>query len=120
MPLLETRKLEKWFGGLHVTGGIDFALKEQEIHCLVGPNGAGKSTFFRLLLGEFPPSSGKILFKGQDITSLPSYERIKRGISVKFQVPGVFPQMSVAQNLEVALQRQYRNHEECAAETERL
>lgn len=120
MALLETRKLDKWFGGLHVTGGIDFALQEREIHCLVGPNGAGKSTFFHLVLGTFPPSGGSILFKGRDITRMPSYRRIRDGISVKFQVPGVFPEMSVRQNLQVALQRRYRSAGDVDEQTDRL
>ncbi len=120
MTLLQTQCLDKWFGGLHVTGGIDFSLADQEIHCLVGPNGAGKSTFFHLLLGSLAPSGGTILFKGEDITHRPSYERIRRGISVKFQVPGVFADMSVHQNLQVALQRHYRKPVELNEHTDRL
>ena len=104
MTILETRNLNKWFGGLHVTGGIDFALKPGEIHCLIGPNGAGKSTFFRLILGEHLPTSGQILYEGADITRAKSFERIRRGISVKFQVPGIFKALSVHQNLQIALQ----------------
>lgn len=107
MNLLETKQLNKWFGGLHVTGNVDFALKRGQVHCLVGPNGAGKSTFFKLILGEIEPHSGTILFDDVDITRETSYRRIRRGISVKFQVPGVFPEMSVAQNLTVALQQKY-------------
>lgn len=120
MPLLETRKLEKWFGGLHVTGCVDFALQKGEIHCLVGPNGAGKSTFFHLILGQLRPTSGSILFKGDDITALSSYKRIQRGISVKFQVPGIFPALSVVQNLVIALQRQYADVDARNAEVTRL
>ncbi|GGD23314.1 ABC transporter ATP-binding protein [Aureimonas glaciei] len=104
MAILETRALNKWFGGLHVTGGVDFALEPGEIHCLIGPNGAGKSTFFRLVLGEHLPTSGQILYKGEDITKRKPFERIRRGISVKFQVPGIFKALSVRQNLEIALQ----------------
>ena len=104
MPILETRSLNKWFGGLHVTGGVDFALETGEMHCLIGPNGAGKSTFFRLILGEHLPTSGQILYNSHDITLAKSYERIRRGISVKFQVPGIFKALSVAQNIQIALQ----------------
>jgi len=105
MALLQTRKLDKWFGGLHVTQEIDFNVKEAEIHCLVGPNGAGKSTFFHLLLGTIQASRGAILFEGRDITHRPSWQRIRDGISVKFQVPGIFQNMSVRQNVQLALQR---------------
>ncbi len=104
MAILETRALNKWFGGLHVTGGVDFALQRGEIHCLIGPNGAGKSTLFRLILGEHLPTSGQILYEGNDITKAKSFERIRRGISVKFQVPGIFKALSVRQNLQIALQ----------------
>ena len=107
MALLETRKLNKRFGGLQVTGDVDFAVEPGELHCLIGPNGAGKSTLFRLILGEYAPTSGQVFYDGRDITRLASYERIRRGLSVKFQVPGIFKALSVAQNLEIALQRHW-------------
>ena len=104
MPLLETRRLNKHFGGLHVTNSVNLVLEQGEIHCLIGPNGAGKSTLFRLILGEHHPGSGQIWFADEDITALKSFARIRRGLSVKFQVPGVFKGLSVRQNLEIALQ----------------
>lgn len=120
MNLLETHQLNKWFGGLHVTGNVDFAVKRGEIHCLVGPNGAGKSTFFKLVLGEIVPDDGSIVFDGTDITRETSYRRIQRGISVKFQVPGVFPEMTVVQNLTVALQRRHKDVREVREQVDRL
>jgi len=105
MAMLETHNLNKHFGGLHVTADVSFSLEAGKIHCLIGPNGAGKSTFFRLLLGEHQPSSGTIVFDGKDITRLKPFQRINQGISVKFQVPGIFGALSVRQNLEIALQR---------------
>lgn len=110
MAILETRDLNKWFGGLHVTGGGDFTLQPGEIHCLIGPNGAGKSTFFRLILGEYLPTSGRIFYDGHDITRAKSFARIRRGISVKFQVPGIFKALSVRQNLQIALQHHLAGH----------
>ena len=104
MSILETRGLNKHFGGLHVTADVNLALEEGEIHCLIGPNGAGKSTLFRLILGEHAPSSGSIFYAGQDITLLKSFQRIRGGMSVKFQVPGIFKSLSTRQNLEIALQ----------------
>ncbi|MGJ5177645.1 ABC transporter ATP-binding protein [Bradyrhizobium oligotrophicum] len=104
MALLQLRDLDKHFGGLHVTNSVNLVLEQDEIHCLIGPNGAGKSTLFRLILGEHHPSSGQISFAGEDITALKSFARIRRGLSVKFQVPGVFKGLSVRQNLEIALQ----------------
>jgi ABC-type uncharacterized transport system ATPase subunit len=119
MPILETRGLNKHFGGLHVTANVNFALDDGEIHCLIGPNGAGKSTLFRLILGEHTPSSGNILYAGKDITSLKSFERIRRGMSVKFQVPGIFKALSARQNLEIALQHHLEGAS-LAAEVDRL
>ncbi|MGY4309673.1 ABC-type uncharacterized transport system ATPase subunit [Bradyrhizobium sp. USDA 4369] len=104
MPLLQLRDLNKHFGGLHVTNSVNLVLEQGEIHCLIGPNGAGKSTLFRLILGEHHPGSGQIWFADEDITALKSFARIRRGLSVKFQVPGVFKGLSVRQNLEIALQ----------------
>jgi ABC-type uncharacterized transport system ATPase subunit len=104
MALLETRGLNKRFGGLHVTANVDFALDPGELHCLIGPNGAGKSTFFRLILGEHEPDSGAVFYNGEDITALRPFARIRRGMSVKFQVPGIFKALSTRQNLQTALQ----------------
>jgi branched-chain amino acid transport system ATP-binding protein len=104
MSILETRGLNKHFGGLHVAADVNLALEEGEIHCLIGPNGAGKSTLFRLILGEHAPTSGSIYYAGHDITGLRPFQRIRRGMSVKFQVPGIFKALSARQNLEIALQ----------------
>jgi branched-chain amino acid transport system ATP-binding protein len=119
MAILETRDLNKRFGGLHVTADVNFALEQGELHCLIGPNGAGKSTLFRLLLGEHLPSSGSIIYAGEDITTLKSFQRIRRGMSVKFQVPGIFKALSARQNLEIALQHHLESSS-LAAEVDRL
>ena len=117
--LLRTEALNKHFGGLHVTNDVGLALEQGEIHCLIGPNGAGKSTLFRLLLGAYAPSSGRILFAEEDITALKPFQRIRKGISVKFQVPGIFAALSVEQNLRIAMQHHLRPAE-LAHEVERL
>jgi ABC-type uncharacterized transport system ATPase subunit len=119
MALLETRELNKHFGGLHVTADVNFAVETGEIHCLIGPNGAGKSTLFRLILGEHRPDGGQIFFADEDITALKPFERIRRGMSVKFQVPGIFTALSVRQNLEIALQH-HVERAGVAQEVERL
>ncbi|WP_234251488.1 ABC transporter ATP-binding protein [Billgrantia desiderata] len=118
-PILETQGLDKWFGGLHVTNQVNFRLDPGEIHCLIGPNGAGKSTLFKLMLGEHMPSAGRIMFEGEEITAEPSFARIRRGISVKFQVPGIFKELRVRHNLEIALQKRLKG-DELDAEIERL
>lgn len=70
MAILETRQLNKRFGGMRVTSDVDFKLEAGELHYLIGPNGAGKSTLFRLILGEHKPTSGQILYENQEITKL--------------------------------------------------
>lgn len=109
--ILKVSKMCKAFGGVTVAKDIDFTLETGKMHCLIGPNGAGKSSFFRLILGEHAPDSGTIWFQGEDITELRSFERIRRGISVKFQVPGIFKALSVRQNLEVAFQNHLHGHD---------
>lgn len=113
MPaILETKALYKHFGGLNATDGVDLRVESGELRCLIGPNGAGKSTLFRLILGTYPPSSGRILFRDEDITGLAAHERVRRGISIKFQVPGIFLALAVEQNLRIALQRVAGRREE--------
>jgi ABC-type uncharacterized transport system ATPase subunit len=106
--ILQTQGLRKYFGGLYAINGVDLVVEEGELRCLIGPNGAGKSTLFKLILGSYAPSEGRILFRGADITSLRPHLRVQRGMSIKFQVPGIFLELPVEQNLRIALQRVYR------------
>jgi urea transport system ATP-binding protein len=106
--ILETRGLKKYFGGLYAINGVDLAIEEGELRCLIGPNGAGKSTLFKLILGSYEPSAGEVRFKGDNITALRPHLRVQRGISIKFQVPGIFLDLPVDQNLRIALQRSYQ------------
>ena len=117
--LLETAGLSKRFGGVTAIDNLDFALEEGELHCLIGPNGAGKSTFFKLVIGRFPPTSGNILFQGRDVTRLSTAQRIQAGMSMKMQVPGIFPELAVEQNLAIALQRRF-DRAGVRTETDRL
>jgi branched-chain amino acid transport system ATP-binding protein len=103
--LLETRALTKRFGGAHVINGIDFQIDTGEIRCVIGPNGAGKSTFFKLITGEHTPSDGSIHFLGRDMNRVLPHERIRMGMSIKFQIPGVFADLTVRQHLQLGLYR---------------
>lgn len=103
--ILEARGLHKHFGGLAAVSDVNLAIEEGEIHCLIGPNGAGKSTLFKLLLGTYDPSAGRVMFQGADVTTHKPFERILRGMSIKMQVPSVFRDLPVSQNLVIALQR---------------
>jgi len=101
-PILSTRGLEKHFGGLHAIDGLEFTLHEGELRCLIGPNGAGKTTFFNLVTGHLKPTRGTIHFRGARINGLTPHAICRRGIGRKFQVPNVFYDLTVADNLSVA------------------
>lgn len=103
--LLATEGLTKHFGGLTAVDSVDFSVDEGELRCLIGPNGAGKSTLLDLITGQLTPSEGRIYFDGTDLTDLQSHERIDAGLSVKFQSPHVFEDLTVGQNLRIPLQR---------------
>lgn len=102
-PVLETQGLGKHFGGIQVINQVDMRIQPGEVRCVIGPNGAGKSTFFKLLTGEHSPSSGEIRFRGERLNALPPFLRIRRGMSIKFQIPGIFPELSVEQHLQLSL-----------------
>ncbi|MGI9452880.1 MAG: ABC transporter ATP-binding protein [Geminicoccaceae bacterium] len=101
--LLEIDHLVKRFGGLTATNDLSFHVKEGESLGLIGPNGAGKTTVFSLIMGELQPDSGAIKLHDQDISRLPTHERIKAGISRTYQVPRPFAEMNVAENIRVGL-----------------
>ena len=87
VPLLETRNLNMRFGGVHATRDVNFKLSDGELRCIIGPNGAGKSTFFKQLTGQLRPTSGQVLFRGQDITGCQPHVPARLGIGIKTQVP---------------------------------
>ena len=105
--MLETRGLEKHFGGVRAIAGIDFQMRRGELRCLIGPNGAGKSTFFRLLTGQLRATAGHVVFEGSDITGLTPHAISQLGIGLKNQVPSVFDDLTVAENLWLAARRRH-------------
>jgi branched-chain amino acid transport system ATP-binding protein len=117
--ILQASAISKTFGGLSAVSGVDLSIEEGEIHCLIGPNGAGKSTFFKLIVGTYAPTTGTIVFRGDNITSMPSSARVRRGMSIKMQTPSVFKELPVRQNLQIALQHHVAKSA-LAAEEERL
>ena len=102
-PLLEIKGIHKSFGGVIALDGIDLSLEPGSLTCIIGPNGCGKTTLFNVVTGAFPPNEGRICFAGEDITGLPAYRIARKGVARKFQVPGIYPSLAVAENLEVAL-----------------
>lgn len=104
--ILETKNLKKEFGGLVAVDGVDIQINTGEIRCLIGPNGAGKSTFLKMIVGQHSPTAGQIFFKDEDITDLRGHQRAQRGLSMKFQVPAVYGDLSVRENMHLPLQKQ--------------
>lgn len=107
--ILETRALTKEFKGFVAVNKVDLKVRRGSIHALIGPNGAGKTTCFNLLTKFLTPSSGQILFDGQDITAESSAHIARRGVIRSFQISSVFPHLTVLENVRVALQRQLNN-----------
>ena len=99
--LLQTKQLCKNFGGLKAVHNIDFAISTGEVVAIIGPNGSGKTTFFNVLSGILPATSGKIFFKGQDVTKQKAYDMAGIGLSRTFQNVRLFPELSVRDNLIV-------------------
>ena len=102
-PLLEARDLHMAFGGIRAVRGLSFRVEEGETLGLIGPNGAGKTTVFNMVMAELKPTSGRILFRGEDITRLPTHARVKRGIARTYQIPRPFGAMSVGANIRVCM-----------------
>ena len=107
--ILQTRKLTKEFKGFVAVDHVDLNVQRGSIHALIGPNGAGKTTCFNLLTKFLIPTSGQILFNGDDITRESSARIARRGIIRSFQISAVFPHLSVLENVRVALQRKLGN-----------
>ena len=100
--LLTLSGVNRHFGALHVTNDVSFTLPQGQALGIIGPNGAGKSTLFNLIGEALPPSSGTVIFSGQDVTRIPAADRCRMGISRSFQIPHPFIGMSVYENLLVA------------------
>ncbi len=114
-PLLQIQNVSRRFGGLIAVGEVSLTVGRGEIVGLIGPNGAGKSTLFGLIAGAIAPSSGTILFDGQDITKLSAPERCRRGIGRTFQVVKSFDSMSVTDNVVVGALARSANAREARA-----
>ncbi len=102
-PLIQIEGLRKAFGALQATDDLSFTIERGHIHALIGPNGAGKTTAVNQLSGDLLPDAGTIRFKGRDITRLKSYRRARLGIARSFQITHIFENLSVAENMAIAL-----------------
>ncbi len=106
--IIETRGLEKRFGGVRAVAAVDFVLAPGELRCLIGPNGAGKSTFFKLLTGQLRPTAGQIFLDGQDIVGAQPHVIGRKGVGIKNQVPVVMNGLTVRENVWLAARSRLR------------
>ena len=101
--LLQANGVGMRFGGFQALADVDFDVRENSVACIIGPNGAGKSTFLNIITGTLAPTAGAVQFGGHAIAGLPPHRIARLGIARKFQIPSVFPTMTVGENIEVAL-----------------
>jgi ABC-type uncharacterized transport system ATPase subunit len=104
MALLEVRDVGKTFGALRALDGIDVTVAAGSFHGLIGPNGSGKSTLLKAIAGAHFADRGSVTFDGRDITRATPYERARAGLSLKFQITAVLPELSAYDNVLLALQ----------------
>jgi branched-chain amino acid transport system ATP-binding protein len=103
--MLQTEGLTKEFKGFSAVKNVSLNVRSGTIHALIGPNGAGKTTCFNLITKFLPPTAGKILYQGRDITGAKPHAVARLGLVRSFQISAVFPHLSVLENVRVALQR---------------
>ena len=101
--LLETQQLRKEFGGLVAVSDVDFVVPRGKVVSLIGPNGAGKTTFFNMLTGVYKPTSGRVLFLGEDVTGKPPHAITERGVGRTFQNIRLFENMTALENVLVGM-----------------
>lgn len=109
MEIIRTENLTKRFGGLVAVNSVDLTLEETRLTSIIGPNGAGKTTLYNLLIGLMKPDGGKIYFQGKDITGYPPHSIVKEGIARSFQILNIFTELSLFENIRLAVQAE-RGH----------
>jgi branched-chain amino acid transport system ATP-binding protein len=104
VSLLRVEKVSKHFGSLVAVNDVSMAVEPGELRAVIGPNGAGKTTFFNLISGFLTPTFGRVVFDGEDVTQMLPARRVWRGIARTFQITEVFPELSVRENLRIAVE----------------
>ncbi|HEX9168776.1 MAG TPA: ABC transporter ATP-binding protein [Roseiarcus sp.] len=102
-PALEARGLKRNFGALIATDDVSFVVQPGARQALIGPNGAGKTTLINLLTGVIRPTAGQVLLEGRDVTGFPSSARVRMGLSRTFQINQLFPDLTPAESLSLAI-----------------
>ena len=120
LPLLRIENVSKRFGGFTALDSVSVEIAPGERFGLIGPNGSGKTTLINCITGAFQPSSGRIIFAGQDVSQLPAHKRTRRGIARSFQIPRPFKSMTVIENLMVAFDFAGRGRSKAQSDTPNL
>jgi len=107
--ILRTEGLSMRFGGLAALNNVSVAVPRGEIRAVIGPNGAGKSTFFNCLTGVLRPTSGRIVFDGEDITGLPPHRISQKAIARSYQITNILPGATVLENVRIAVQSRHHS-----------
>lgn len=107
--VLRTDGLTVRFGGLTALNNVSMSVPRGQIRAVIGPNGAGKSTFFNCLTGVIRPTSGRIVFDGEDITGLPPYLISRKGLARSYQITNILPRATVLENVRIAAQSRRHN-----------
>jgi len=104
VTLLQVQNVSRHFGSLVAVKDVSLTVEPGELRAVIGPNGAGKTTFFNLISGFFPPTAGRILLDGRDITRLPAHRRVAMGMARTFQITEIFPELTVRENLRIPVE----------------
>jgi branched-chain amino acid transport system ATP-binding protein len=109
---LEVKHITKTWSVIQALSDVNFSIEHQEIHAIIGPNGAGKSTLFGVVSGEIEPTHGKVWFFNKNISHLPDWKRVRRGMARAFQVPKVFASLTIEENilLTCRINDHWKNH----------
>lgn len=102
-PIFHVQDVHKHFNGVHAAAGVALSVEKGEFRAVIGPNGAGKSTLFNIITGFVMPDRGRITFEGHDITGLPPHRLFHNGISRTFQITSILAELTVLENVQVAL-----------------
>jgi len=116
--MLEVRGLKVAYGGIAAVKGIDLDVRAGELVTVIGANGAGKTTTLKALAGLIAPAAGRVRYRSEDVTTLPSYQRVGRGLALVPEGRGVFPRLTVEENLDLGAYTR-RDAAQIAADRER-
>lgn len=106
---IRTVNLTKKFGELVAVDNVNLEVRRGFTHAIIGPNGAGKTTLFNLISGVLKPSSGRIYIKGEDVTGLPPHEIAKKKVGRSFQIPSLFSNLTILENVRLGIQARYKD-----------